>query len=254
MRASDAAVSLRGSVVADHLAVAHDGRGVAHALHLFEAMRDVEDRLSLGAQPFQRLEQLVGFLRRQNRSGLVEDDEFRLLQQAADDLDALALADRQVADQRIGVERQPVAVGERLGLCGDGGNRRLVVERQRDVFRGRQRLEQREVLEHHADAKLLGRTRAADPDRRAVPAYFAGIGLKRAEQHLHQRRLAGAVFAEQRVDLALADRQVDVVASLQRAEDFRQAANLQQVRTITVSTHGASHSVFQMCSMFPGVS
>ena len=53
------------------------------------------------AQPFERLEQLVGLLRRQHRRRLVEDDELRRLQEAADDLDALALADRQVADQRI---------------------------------------------------------------------------------------------------------------------------------------------------------
>ena len=248
MRASEEAVSLRGSAMADDLAVAHHGGGVAHALHLFEAMRDVEDRLALGAQPLQRLEQLVGFLRRQHRGRLVEDDEFRRLQQAADDLDALALADRKVADQRIGVERQAVAVGQRLRLGGDGGDRRPVVERERDVLRRRQRLEQRKVLEHHADAELLGNARAADLHRLAVPAYLAGIGFERAEQHFDQRGLAGAVLAEQRVDLALADRQVDRVARLERAEDLGQATNLEQVRAVTASTHSASHSVFQMCS------
>ena len=61
--------------MADHLAVPQHGGAVAHALHLFEPVRDVEDRLALGAQPLQRLEQLVGLLRRQHRSRLVQDDE-----------------------------------------------------------------------------------------------------------------------------------------------------------------------------------
>ena len=146
--------------MADHLAVAQHGGAVAHALHLFEAVRDVEDRLAFGAQPLERLEQLVGLLRRQHRGRLVEDDQVRRLQQAADDLDALALADRQVADQRIGIERQAVAVGQRLRLGGDRADRRVVVERQRDVLGRRQRLEQRKMLENHADAELLRDARA----------------------------------------------------------------------------------------------
>ena len=84
------------------------------------------------------------------------------LQQAADDLDALALADRKVADQRIGIERQAVAVGQRLRLGRDRADRRLVVERKRDVLGRRQRLEQRKMLEHHADAELSRSARAGD--------------------------------------------------------------------------------------------
>ena len=151
--------------VADHLAVTQHGGRVAHALHLFEAMRDVEDRLALGAQPVERLEQLVGLLRRQHRSRLVEDDQLRCLQQAADDLDALALADRKVADQRIRIERQAVAVGQRLGLCRNRGDRRVVIQRKRNVLRRRQRVEQRKMLEDHADAELARSARALDPDR-----------------------------------------------------------------------------------------
>ena len=42
--------------------------------------------------------------------------------------------------------------------------------------------------------------------RRAVPQDLAGIGRQNAIDHLDQRRLAGAVLAEQRVDLAGLDR------------------------------------------------
>ena len=50
----------------DHLAVPHHRGPVAQPLHLVEAMRDVEDRLAFGAQAFERLEELVGLLRRQH--------------------------------------------------------------------------------------------------------------------------------------------------------------------------------------------
>ena len=110
--------------MANHLAVAQHGGAVADALYLFQPVRNVEDRLSFRAQPFERLEQLVGFLRRQHRGRLVQDDELRRLQQAADDLDTLALTDREVADQRLRIERQAVAIGKRPRLRGDRADRR----------------------------------------------------------------------------------------------------------------------------------
>ena len=94
MRASEAAVSAFGLQVDDLLAAAQDGRGVAEALHLFQLVADVEDGAALGLQPVQHDEKLIGLLRRQHRGRLVEDQEFRILHQRADDFDALALAHR----------------------------------------------------------------------------------------------------------------------------------------------------------------
>src|SRR5436309_3432235 len=110
------------------------------------------------------------------------------------------------------------------------------------------------MLEDHADAEPLGDPGAGDPDGFAVPEYLARIGLERSEQHLDQRRLAGAVFTEQRVDLALRDVEVDVIARRQRAENLRKAANLEQVRPVMICTHSASHPVTRICSVFPLVS
>ena len=55
-------------------------------------------------------------------------------------------------------------------------------------------------------------------DRRALPADFARGRLQRAVEDLHQRRLAGAVLAEEGVDLARPDREVDVVVGAERGE------------------------------------
>ena len=54
-------------------------------------------------------EQRLDLLRREHAGRLVEDDEPGAGHQHLQDLDALALADRQVPDQCAGVDRQPVA-------------------------------------------------------------------------------------------------------------------------------------------------
>ena len=49
-------------------------------------------------------EQLVGLLRRQHGARLVEDQDARAAEQHLQDLDPLLLADRQIGDQRIGID------------------------------------------------------------------------------------------------------------------------------------------------------
>lgn len=63
-----------GIACAGHAPMAQDGGAIADALHLLQAVADIKNRTPLGAQFEQRLEQLVGFLRRQHRGRLVEDD------------------------------------------------------------------------------------------------------------------------------------------------------------------------------------
>ena len=92
----------------DDAAEPHDRRGVAERANLLELVADVEDRAAFGGEPAQGREQRLRLLRRQHRGRLVHDQQLRLLQQAAHDLDALALADREIVHGAIGVERQAV--------------------------------------------------------------------------------------------------------------------------------------------------
>jgi hypothetical protein len=87
----------------------------------------------------------------------------------------------------------------------------LGVQAQGDVLGHGQRIEQREMLEHHGDAQLARHLRIGDLHRLAVPAQFAGIRLDRAEDDLHQGGLARAVLAEYGVDLAGRNGQADIV-------------------------------------------
>ena len=53
------------------------------------------------------------------------------------------------------------------------------------------------------------------------------------------------------MNLALADRQVDMVARLERAEDFGQAANLKQVRAVIRSALTVPPTLFSRCVLVP---
>ena len=81
----------------------------------------------------------------------------------------------------------------------------------------RQVVGQREVLVHHADARRERGARVAGRQRRAHDLDGARVGDVVAEEDVHQRRLAGAVLAEERDDLALAQGEADaVVGELRR--------------------------------------
>ena len=80
---------------------------------------------------------------------------------------------------------------------------RLLVAKE-DVLRDRQERHQGEFLVDDDDAELLAVGDALEAALLALVIDLARIGAVRidAAQNLHQRRLAGAVLADQRVDLA----------------------------------------------------
>ncbi|MHC2315899.1 hypothetical protein ACVIHC_002945 [Bradyrhizobium diazoefficiens] len=192
-------------------AAAQDRGGVAEALHLFELVADVENGAAFGPQPLQHDEELVGLLRRQDGGGLVQDQEFRILHQRTDDLDALALADRQLPDLASGVERQSIGLRHLLQPRRHVLEGFFPIEAERDVLGNGEVVEQREMLEHHADAAAASFRRARQHDSFALPANLAGAGLDQPVDRLDQRGFAGAVLAQQRVDFLRPDIDVDGV-------------------------------------------
>ena len=134
--------------------MAQDRRVVAEAFDLFQAMGDVEECAAFAGQALQGDEELTRFLRRQDRGGFVQDQQARLLQKAAHDLDALAFAHREIRHERVGPKRQTVVGGDLLDPPRERRQVPLPLQGKRDVLRDGQRIEQREVLKHHADAQL----------------------------------------------------------------------------------------------------
>ena len=73
-----------------------------------------------------------------------------------------------------------------------------------DVFGDRQVREDHRLLVDGSDAEALRILRGGDADRRAVDEDLAAVLALDAGHDLDQGRLAGAILAQQRVDLAAA--------------------------------------------------
>ena len=110
----------------------------------------------------------------------------------------------------------------------NAAGRQLVAEV--DVLRDGQAVDDVELLVHRRDAELEARDRVRDGDRLAVEEDLALGRLVGAGEHLDERRLAGAVLAQQAVDLAGPDLQVDAVERPGSRELLHDAAHLQQRR------------------------
>ena len=139
------------------------------------------------------------------------EQELRILQKAAHDLDALPLAGREVVHGAIRIDRQSIA----LGYLGDPPLQiaplRGIVDAERDVLGGGQSLEEREMLEHDADAEPAGKGRVRDLHGFSLPDDLARVRPQDAVDDVDERALAGAVLAEERMDLARPHGKLDVV-------------------------------------------
>ena len=212
-------------------AAADDRDVVGDRQHLVELVRDEQHREALGLELAQVVEQLVDLLRHEHRGGLVEDEDPGAAVEHLEDLDALALADAEVGDQPVGLDAEAVRRGE-LGDAPPGGpavehhaaRARLAAEH--DVLEHREVVGEHEVLVHHADAGGDGVAGAAEAHLPAVDADRALVGPLHPVEDLHQRRLAGAVLADEGVDGAGAHAQVDVAVGDHAREALGDAGQL----------------------------
>ena len=223
-------VGLRRAAVGHDLALAHDIDTVGGGHDLAQLVGDQHDRDAARLQRRQDAEQLVGLLRRQHGARLVEDQDARAAEQHLQDLDALLLADRKIGHQRIGVDRKPVLARQSRQL---GAGRRQAASQQRSALGAQHQVlqhgegaDQHEMLVHHADAVGDGIARVFHADRGAVDADLAGIGVVEAVEDAHQRRLAGAVLADDAGDRALLDAQRHAAHGMDVAERFLDALEL----------------------------
>ena len=164
------------------------------------------------------------------RGRLVEDQEVDAAHQRLQDLDALAAAERQVADPRVGIEIEAEAGA---GLPHRGRDRAALqpapgrVPAQHDILGHRHGLDQHEMLVDHADPGLEGRPRIVVGELPALVDDDARVGPHHAEQHLHEGALARAVLSEQADDLAGLDVEIDAGIGPHRPIAFGDAAHLE---------------------------
>ena len=209
------------------LAVAQHRHHVGDGFDLLEAVGNVEDGDALRLELADEAEERGRLDRGQRRGRLVEDRDPVRNGERAGDLRQLALRDRQALHRR-GHRRLDPEHPHRLGRA---AIHLPVIDRQpapklapeKHVFGDRQVRRQHDLLMDQNDAAPLRVDRAFQLDRRAVELDRAAGGREMARQDLHQRRLARAVFADDRVDLSGANADRDVAQDLDRPERARQA-------------------------------
>jgi hypothetical protein len=113
---------------------------------------------------------------------------------------------------------------------GPGAHRLAIHERafhrlhaEHDVLLDRQVGSNRQLLIDHADATGAGVERISRPIDRPVKLHLAFIRRMGTGKHLHERALARAILADQRVDLARQDLQVDAPQRNRRTEGLADA-------------------------------
>ena len=180
---------------------AQHGAALSQAADLIELVTDEKDTDAIGRKPLERAEQPHDRLWFQHRSRLVEDQQPRRRHQRTQDLDPLPLADRKIVHPLFRIDFEVVALRQGAHARGQPPER-LRRKPQRHVFCQRQRLEQHEMLKHHRDAESPSARRASDLDLAPIDRDPSGVRAHDAVDNLHQRALAGAVFAEHRHDLA----------------------------------------------------
>jgi hypothetical protein len=215
----------------DTLVAAQHRDPVGDALHLGQAVGDVDHRGAGGRDLAHLLEQKAALDGRQRLGRLVEDEHLGLERQGLRDLDQLAIGHAQLADPRRRVDRGCADHGQLLPRPWPRPQeRRPPAARHREHHRlgDREVLEDGEVLidDRHSQRLRGGGRRllhdvAADLDH-------APVGQRRAGGHRHQGRLARAVLAHESVDLALDDLEADALERHDpgvRLDDVREAEN-----------------------------
>ena len=161
---------------------------------------------------------------------------------AASQTEATAAADGEDAEDEASDEAS-TGEDEEASASEDAGQKKrsflhsrhwaiLAGEPEPDVLGDRERVEEREVLEHHRDAERARLVRALDLDRPALPAELPGVGVDRAVDDLHQRRLARPVLAEQRMERAGLDLDRHIVERDQRPEDLGHVMGFERRRDL----------------------
>ena len=200
--------------------------------HLIQLVADEDDAAPGLGEPAEQEEDLLRLLWGQHRRRFVEDQDPCVPVEGLQDLDTLLLADRQAADLRVGVDvesepgREVADPARRLPAIQEQGVRHRLVA-QDDVLGHGQHRHEHEVLMDHADAVVDGVARSTHGHRLSVQQDLALVGTGEAVEDVHEGGLAGAVLAQERMDLAGAHVQVDVVVRDDARISLGDAAHLE---------------------------
>ena len=202
----DAPVDGVDLVRCDALAVSQDRHAIAELEDLVQPVRDEDDAPALRDEVARGLEHALDLRLAERRGRLVENEEARVTDEEAGDLDELPLADRErlhrgpeldVAKAEL-VENAPCVLGEAAAPVDE----RHVEAPEKDVVLDAQLRHETQLLVHERDAVCLRVMWVPERDLLAVEADHAFVRPDEADESLHEGALAGAVVPADRVHLA----------------------------------------------------
>ena len=216
----------------DVAAVAHDRDAVADMAEFLQAMGDVDERRPPVLEAANDAEELFDLAFRDRSGRFVEDENAWRLGKRLGDLDHLLLGGAEIAYPRVRGDVD-LEVAEHLGDALPGGTpvepisppERFIAEE--DVFLDGHGRNQIEFLVDRADAERPRLTWTGDAHDLAADDDLPGVTGQGAAQNVDERRLAGAVLADQAVNLALAEFERKIVERPDAGKAHTQAAGRQ---------------------------
>ncbi len=189
---------------------------VHHRLH---RVLDDQHGDAVGAELADRAEDAVEIVVTEPGQRLVEQHQPRMRRQGASQLHQAKFARREAAGDRLGpgAEPDPVERGQRHVARG-GIVTRADIGADDDVFEDAHPGKGAHHLKRAADAAAADMARAQPGDRLAGEFGRAAARREKPVDDVEQRRLAGAVRADDAVEPALGDDEVDLVERAQPAK------------------------------------
>ena len=188
--------------------VAHDGDSVGDLLELFEPVRDMNDPVASLTEVPGDAEELIDLGVRERCSGLIHDEDVRVVGKGFRDLDHLLLCHGKSGYTRARIQLH-VEILEQLRAV---PVERLLVEQDPssrlpadvDILGHRQVPHEVQLLMDDADPKVLGRPGGGDLLFLSADSDHARIAAIDPGKDLHQRGLPRAVLPDETVYLARA--------------------------------------------------
>jgi hypothetical protein len=210
--------------------VAQNRHRRGEAQHLAQVVRDEQHRRAVGLERADDLVQLLLLRAAEGGRRLVHHDQLGLARKRAQDLHLLLLAGAQATRGHVGGQVEPGTAGQRgvaapeRAAAQEAALARLGAEEH--VLGDREPRHERRLLRDRRDAALERFAGRAQRDRLAREAQLPVVGSEHAGDDPPERRLAGAVLADQRVDLPARDGQRDGVEGAHAAEALGDRAQL----------------------------
>ena len=214
---------------ADIAAVAQHGEIVAEGAHFRQAMGDEEDRDPFALQPLDQPAEPIDVPAREGGGRLVEQQDAGLAEDGARDLDLLAQGQIEAADLAEGLDPGDAQILQQgrdlLGAVAPAQQAEAVdgLIGQQDVLGHREIGDLGQLLKGGLDPGAMGIAGTVEMQLLAEGGERPGIGAHEAAEQLHHGGLAGAVLAQQSVDLAGGDLEARPVERHRRAEDLAHA-------------------------------